>query len=599
VTKKPNFAKFILGVTALALLFIGTWATTHAPRTIAAKDNISSDISTKVSHNVTTARLNAGNANSMAPVSAISWENVFEIDGDARDSTCGDITNPLCTDQVLPDDWNDFLPGNVDVNTTGAIQGSGPPGNALVWSFITDPPLKTDLIYTGGGSKDFNEITSWKQVARGTGPPKDDVEHAYAAKYHDTVTGHDVLVFGGDRPTNNGDANIGFWFFQNPINPVTSGPDKGSFTGTHKNGDVFVLSAFAGGGGNVGQIRVLVWVGDDPTTAASVCTAAPYGGVIDPKSDTTDFPQGSLCDITKPNSTSGTGITNSGDIQVSWQYLNKDNKTTCTTPGTNTPPGCTIPTPDFFEGAVDLNVLGLANECFASFLLETRSSNEVSAVLKDFALGGFANCSVDVTKTVSPDKVCTGVPTDVTYTYSVTNPTGSTLTVTLVDDNGTPGNAADDFCVVPDNASCSTYSASSASCSFTLAPNETKSCMHTINGLTLTTDPRTNIVTATATAGGTQTTATASATVKVNPTPSVSISATACGTSVTLTANPSGGSGGGDPANYTYLWSTGATSPSISVTAAGPYSVTVKDANACADDSTATVGVCCVNCPTP
>jgi hypothetical protein len=44
------------------------------------------------------------------------------------------------------------------------------------------------------------------------------------------------------------------------------------------------------------------------------------------------------------------------------------------------------------------------------------------------------------------------------------------------------------------------------------------------------------------------------------------------GTSIVLTANPSGGTG-----PYTYIWSTGETTPSISVNKEGTYSVRVSD----------------------
>jgi hypothetical protein len=79
-------------------------------------------------------------------------------------------------------------------------------------------------------------------------------------------------------------------------------------------------------------------------------------------------------------------------------------------------------------------------------------------------------------------------------------------------------------------------------------------------------------------------TSSAAATVAVNPTPATpSIAAdgptTFCsGGSVTLTA----------PAGYTYAWSNGATTQSISVSATGSYSVTVTNANGCSATSGAT-----------
>ncbi|PYX51450.1 MAG: hypothetical protein DMG79_03015, partial [Acidobacteria bacterium] len=60
----------------------------------------------------------------------------------------------------------------------------------------------------------------------------------------------------------NGDANIGIWFFQNNVGPNGSG----GFTGSHVDHDVFLISAFTGGGGT-STIEVLEW---DHTCAAGV-----------------------------------------------------------------------------------------------------------------------------------------------------------------------------------------------------------------------------------------------------------------------------------------------------------------------------------------
>jgi hypothetical protein len=563
----------MLGVFVLAILFIGTFAYTHAPRTTAAKGKIT----TNVENSVTSSLLNASTAPLPACVaSALSWENVFEIDGNAAaDDTCG-----------TTDDWNLFLPGTVDNTATTVTLGTGPPGSALNWSFIADPPIKTDLIYSGGGSKDFKDVTSWRQVARGTGPPKDDVEHAFAAKYHDGITGHDVIVFGGDRPTNNGDANIGFWFFQNEVAPVTSGALAGTFSGEHKNGDVFVLSAFGNGGGNVGQVEVLVWVGDDPATAATVCGASPYFGTIDPKSDSPDFPNGSLCVLPGAGGTAGVGITNGAPILVSWQYVNKDTRTDCKF--ANLP--CTIPSPDFFEGAIDLNNLGLATECFASFLLETRSSDEVSAVLKDFAIGDFQlNCTLDCSKVASAD-VCEGG--DITFTYTVTNG-GVDITAKLRDDLGNDGTTTPDIWITGTKADDGTGTCVTSSTESTIAltANQIFTCTRKL------TSPAAGTYTDKLYATGTNGSGSIAldcnsgdpTVVHVFPNPDITISTITCGDGVTmLTATDSNNSGA------TFSWTTPSGTDSgatINVTGIGSYTVTAT-AGTCTDTATRVVSYC-------
>src|SRR5258708_39610434 len=105
--------------------------------------------------------------------------------------------------------------------------------------------------FTGGGSKDGNLISQWSFSTPPT-PNKDTLNAGYAAGYNQ---GDFDVIFGADRASPNGDANIGIWFFQQTVAPV-AGTSK--FSGAHTNGDVFVISAFTNGGG-ASTIQVFSW----------------------------------------------------------------------------------------------------------------------------------------------------------------------------------------------------------------------------------------------------------------------------------------------------------------------------------------------------
>jgi hypothetical protein len=200
-------------------------------------------------------------------------------------------------------------------------------------------------------------------------PDKDEISNAYAAAY---LSGNDLLFyFGADRFANNGDSQIGFWFFQNSI---TLNPN-GTFSGVHAVGDLLVLSDFTRGG-RISTIKVFEWVGS---------------GVSDGTLDLI----ASGVDCTTPG-LSGDDVcatVNSGTTDAPWPYMAKFPPPA---PNANN-----FPRGSFYEGGINVSALLGGVPCFSSFLAETRSSQSVSAQLKDFALGEFALCDARIS--IAPD----------------------------------------------------------------------------------------------------------------------------------------------------------------------------------------------------
>src|SRR5450759_1071251 len=62
------------------------------------------------------------------------------------------------------------------------------------------------------------------------------------------------LVFGADRASASGDANVGIWFFQQKVVPNGTG----GFTNGHLDHDIFIVSAFTTGG-SVPNFTVYEW----------------------------------------------------------------------------------------------------------------------------------------------------------------------------------------------------------------------------------------------------------------------------------------------------------------------------------------------------
>jgi hypothetical protein len=458
-------------------------------------------------------------------------------------------------------------------------------GNSADWS---DPYFCTahvqdsynvvgaDNIFAGN-EKDFFFASDWFWKL-GTAKDKNDIANGAAALVSSVVVNNvtltgSYLVFAGDRITNNGDAQIGFWFFQNGTAPVTvSGvntfsPEK---NGLPLPGDLLVLADFTGGGNNA-DVTVLMWT--------------PGVGTY-PNSDN---------NFTEVSTGAAVAENNAGPVSVPscWNFTDKNTGST-TQYSTN----------EFYEGYIDLAqfISGAGSFCPSTYMLETRASQSITAVLDDFVggpLAGAPNCSITGNQTICQGGSTCFTASGGTGTFTYRWSTGATSAQIC---NLT---AAGTYNVTVTNVTgCTT------ACSRTLTVNSSPVCNITGNG-TICAGASTSF---TATGGGTYlwstgaTTATisnltaagvysvtvtsgagcissCSKTLTVNPTPSCSISGTntiCAGGSASFSAT-----GGG-----TYLWSTGATGAVISnLTAAGTYSVTVTSGAGCTSSCSRTLTV--------
>jgi len=336
-------------------------------------------------------------------VAAVHADGVFQLDGNALASDPG---SPARTG----DDWDQLDDGFGDPNNDDS---------ALVSAFTPDDLSQvTDQIYTGGSTKDDLNTTGWRHTA-GSVPDKDNLEHAFAAMYNTCADGIDAgdaldqcLFFGLDRFARNGDAQVGFWFFKNAMTPLADG----TFANPHAVGDILVLSNFTNGG-VVGGVQVYRWVGSGGDTNGTLDLLAAEGECATTVND--------------PDEHDTCGESNTSVIDSPWFFDAK------------TGPNNKFPQGSFYEGGINLNSLGLGGTCISSFIAETRSSQSVDAVLKDFAYGQFNVCSANIqigddgTNPVGTPHTVTGHVNVVQGGVTSNAPAGTVITFTIVSGPGT------------------------------------------------------------------------------------------------------------------------------------------------------------------
>ena len=277
---------------------------------------------------------------------AVHDNGMFELDGNTAHNS---VTTP-------PYDWNSLF----DSSGNRLITPDPINGPLLADTFVTDTALPDQSYFTS--NKDIQPIKSGPQHW-GCDPinnplAKDNLFHAYAtlvqvpANAADNA-GDQVLYMGSERESNNGTSFAGFWLLKDPTVGCSGSND---FSGQHEEGDVLIISDYTNGGGTQ-DVSVYKWVGDDATG----------GPVLDASFN------GSICSGSLSNDNS-CAIANSSTITTPWSPTSHDSNT-------------------FVETGIDLTtLLGENGGCFTNFLAETRSSDVLTATLKDFASGNFSTC---------------------------------------------------------------------------------------------------------------------------------------------------------------------------------------------------------------
>jgi hypothetical protein len=251
----------------------------------------------------------------------------------------------------------------------------------------------TPTIFTGGGSKDpQNPGTDWLWKPKDTIPDKDTIDHTFAARYSlapdatncpvpvttPPTTTCEVIYFGVDRFDNSGDAQLGFWFFKSKVSLTNISSQGGfKFSGNHQNGDLLLISQFSNGG-STSTIEAHLWDDTCKKAAQNVVAQACSGANLRLQQRST----AANCATTAPQAPF-CGIVNATTTPSTWTFVDK----------TTGDPANQYLQGEYYEAGVNLSSLGIGDECFPTFLAESRSSTSTTATLKDFALGNFQNCS--------------------------------------------------------------------------------------------------------------------------------------------------------------------------------------------------------------
>jgi uncharacterized repeat protein (TIGR01451 family) len=333
-----------------------------------------------------------------------NYGTLFQLDGDAS-STYPAAATGHDWSQV----YSDFTNATVNASGTSAINFFTDSIGVAVPGYV-GPALVEDT-FSGGNSKDINDISAWTY---GNSAPqnKADLEHAIGAAYIDpSNNNHTYLYVAADRYDNSGSVALGVWFLQTPIGQsggkfYTLNPDGTPNTSSpahHTDGDLLLVANFASGAATITSFKWSAATGTIPAT----------GTVL--------------------SSTIGTAVVNTTALdgaaghapRVLWPYRSSGSGTASQS----------VQAGEFFEASVDLNLLfpGQTNFNFSSFVVETRASTSPTSTLSDFIVGHVSTApDVRVTKVADSPTVNAGSQAGFTVTVSNVG-VGDLANVTLTD----------------------------------------------------------------------------------------------------------------------------------------------------------------------
>jgi hypothetical protein len=306
----------------------------------------------------------------------------FQLDGDVSASTTttvGSSTQTLDWDSLFDSAGAEkALPAGF--TATGferdfqAKDGTGTCSDTGTGTFCT-----ADHTTFATGSKDTLPITpGWQCNFDNNVNSKIDVMNAYAGAYTNPANSHEIVYFALERNTNTGDANVGFWFLQGTVGCVAASGSQ-AFSGDHVDGDLLIVSAFTKGG-VVSTIDVYRWYGG--ANGFGIASDATHPNPVAHGADCTNTAAGDAVCATVNSPSDG----NLGTITTPWLTSNFKDGT-----------GHALRTAEFFEGGLDLTAKGLGGKCFNTFIGDTRSSQQTTATLFDYARGVLGECTATLT----------------------------------------------------------------------------------------------------------------------------------------------------------------------------------------------------------
>jgi uncharacterized repeat protein (TIGR01451 family) len=283
---------------------------------------------------------------------------LFELDGNVQNDTASAGNNGGY-------DWGTGPGGAGIFDSSGQVSSTVAADPSFLKADFNADYATPDTSYFATSAKDTDAISSWNCGSINNPTAKDEILNAYGALFSPTSgvdAGHVIFYAGAERQSNNGNSFMGFWLFKSAVGCSSPTGSATSFTGAHSIGDLLILSNFTGGGSNP-LVQVYEW--GDPNPGLNLLF------------------DGNFCSGASAGD-KACGAVNTDTFSTPWPNVSS--------PGTSQG----IAPNEFVEVGVDVTqLLDLTTNtipCFARFQAETRSSQETTAQLKDFAAGKFNSC---------------------------------------------------------------------------------------------------------------------------------------------------------------------------------------------------------------